>query len=206
MSQTGHTAIEEEAPGPTDAAATAVRAALGGRSVVLIGMMGAGKSSVGRRLAAVLGLPFADADTEIERAAGMSVEDIFTHHGEPYFRDGEERVIKRILSNGPLVLATGGGAFMSERLRGEIAARGISVWLRADVDLLMQRVMRRDNRPLLKTPDPRGTMERLLRERAPVYGFADVIVDSRDVSHEYMVGDVTAALLAYLNRDARDAG
>lgn len=188
---------------PADALAAEVRAGLGDRSVVLIGMMGAGKSSVGRRLAAVLGLPFADADTEIERAAGMSIEDIFRCHGEPHFRDGEERVIRRLLSGPPTVLATGGGAFMSERVRDEIAARGVSVWLRADLDLLMQRVSRRDNRPLLKTADPRGTMARLLEQREPVYALADVTVDSRDVAHEAMVADVIAALLAFLEREKK---
>lgn len=188
---------------PADALAAEVRAGLGDRSVVLIGMMGAGKSSVGRRLAAVLGLPFADADTEIERAAGMSIEDIFRCHGEPHFRDGEERVIRRLLSGPPTVLATGGGAFMSERVRDEIAARGVSVWLRADLDLLMQRVSRRDNRPLLKTADPRGTMARLLEQREPVYALANVTVDSRDVAHEAMVADVIAALLAFLEREKK---
>jgi shikimate kinase len=181
----------------------ALRALLGSRSVVLVGMMGAGKSSVGRRLAAALDLPFLDADSEIERAACLSIEEIFRVHGEAYFRDGEERVIKRLLSEGPIVLATGGGAFMSPRIRACVAAQGVSVWLRADLDLLMQRVLRRDNRPLLKTADPRATMERLLQERAPVYALADIAVDSREVAHEEIVHDVMTALIAFLGGTGR---
>lgn len=201
MSQIGHTVSPMEEKGSGDGLATDVRALLGRRSIVLVGMMGAGKSSVGRRLASALGLPFADADTEIERAAGMPVEDIFTHHGEAHFRAGEERVIKRILSTGPLVLATGGGAFMSASLRDAIAEHGVSVWLRAQPDILMQRVIRRDNRPLLKTPDPRATLERILAEREPVYALADVTVDSRDVPHETMVVHVNEGLLNHLREN-----
>jgi shikimate kinase len=170
-------------------------------------MMGAGKSSVGRRLAAAIGLPFMDADAEIERAAGMSVEDIFRNHGEAHFRDGEERVIRRLLSAGPLVLATGGGAFMSERIRSLVAEHAISIWLRAGLDLLMERVSRRDNRPLLKTADPRATMARLMDERSPVYALADITIESRDVAHEVIVEDALAALTYHLSaRPVQAAG
>jgi shikimate kinase len=201
MTQSGLTILSaEDLAEPADGPAAAARAALGARSVVLVGMMGAGKSSVGRRLAAALGLPFLDADSEIERAAGMSVEDIFAEHGEVHFREGEERVIRRLLGDGPLVLATGGGAFMSDALRREIAQRGISIWLRADIELLMSRVMRRDNRPLLKTADPRATMERLLTERAPVYALADIVIESRDAPHEVIMAEIIEALARFQGR------
>jgi shikimate kinase len=131
---------------------------LGARSIVLVGLMGAGKSTVGRRLAQKLGLPFRDADHEIEAAAGMSIPDIFSIHGEAYFRDGERRVIGRLLQEGPMVLATGGGAYMNEETRARIAENGVSVWLRADLDVLMRRVRKRATRPLLQNPDPEGTM------------------------------------------------
>src|SRR6516162_6980078 len=153
-----------------------VKAALGGRSVVLVGMMGAGKSTIGRRLSARLGLPFLDADAEIEAAAGMSIPDIFESRGEPDFRDGEARVIARLLDSGPAVLATGGGAFMREETRDRIREKAVSIWLKADVDIIMRRVKRRSDRPLLQTADPEATVERLIREREPVYGQADVTV------------------------------
>jgi shikimate kinase len=164
-----------------------IRAALGQTSLVLVGMMGAGKSSVGKRLAAGLGLPFVDADTEIEAAAHMTIPEIFAAHGEPYFRDGEVRVISRLLETGPAVLATGGGAFMNEITRGHIRARGLSVYLRAEVDVLMKRVRRRANRPLLQTPDPEGTLRRLLDERKATYELADLTLDSHDETHETVV-------------------
>src|SRR3954454_13069108 len=145
------TASQAPTSAPQDAEITA---ALGARSVVLVGMMGAGKSTIGRRLAARLQLPFTDADTEIEAAAGMSIPDIFETHGEPHFRDGEARVIARLLDNGPAVLATGGGAFMREDTRNRIRAKAISIWLKADADIIMRRVRRRADRPLLHTPDP----------------------------------------------------
>ena len=132
-----------------------IRRRLGARSVALVGLMGAGKTSVGRRLALRLGLPFRDADHEIEAAAGMPINDIFATYGEPYFRDGERRVIARLLHNGPQVLGTGGGAFMNPETRARIAEAGVSVWLKADLDTLMRRVRKRANRPLLKTPIPR---------------------------------------------------
>lgn len=175
-----------------------VRGTLGKRSIVLVGMMGSGKSSIGRRLAAVLELPFSDADTAIEQAAGMTVEDIFALHGEPYFRDGEERVIKRLLQTGPQVIATGGGAVLSAKTRAEFANNGITMWLRAPVDLLLQRVSRRDNRPLLKTADPRGVLTRLLSERQAYYAEANLIFESRDGPHEAAVEEILSLLASYL--------
>jgi shikimate kinase len=172
----------------------AVIAGLGGRSIVLVGMMGAGKSSIGRRLASELGLPFVDADGEIEAAAGMTISEIFETHGEPYFRSGEARVIARLLEGGPQVLASGGGAFINPQTRALIRARGVSVWLKADLDVLMRRIRRRSDRPLLKTDDPERTLQRLIEERYPVYAEADVTVYSRDVSHESIVADIVAAL------------
>ncbi|MTH98100.1 shikimate kinase [Roseibium sp. RKSG952] len=176
---------------------------LGDRSIVLVGIMGCGKSTVGRRLAQRLHLPFVDADTEIERAANMTVSEIFATHGEPYFRSGEERVISRLLGEGPQVLATGGGAFMSEATRAEIAAHGVSVWLRADLETVMTRVRKRPTRPLLQNPDPEGTMRALLEKRNPVYALAEMEVHSRDVPHETVVDDIIAALEA--NLPGRDA-
>ena len=179
---------------PVAAADLGLLSALGQRSIVLIGMMGAGKSSVGRRLAGRLGLPFVDADAEIEAAAGMSIPDIFQIHGEPAFRSGEARVIARLLGGGPQVLATGGGAFMNPHTRTAIAARGVSVWLRAEFDVLMRRIKRRHDRPMLKTDDPPATVKRLMDERYPVYAEADLTVESRDVPHALIVEEVVAAL------------
>jgi len=175
----------------------AVKRSLNGRSIVLVGLMGAGKSTVGRRLAQKLGLEFTDADAEIERAAGKTVPDIFRDHGEDYFRDGERKVIARLLESGPQVLATGGGAFMNEETRQNIAHRGISVWLKADIDLLMKRVRRRDNRPLLRAEDPEEIMRQLIAQRYPIYSQADVTVESRDVPHNSIVTDVIRALAAH---------
>jgi shikimate kinase len=168
--------------------------ALGPRSLVLVGMMGAGKSSIGRKLAQRLNLPFVDADAEIERAASMSINDIFAKHGEPYFRAGEARVIARLLEGGPQVLATGGGAFMHPQTREAIRAKGISVWLKADYDVLMKRIKRRSDRPMLKTQDPGETLRRLMQERDPVYAEADVIVNSRDVPHEIIIAEIISAV------------
>ncbi|WP_147025182.1 shikimate kinase [Methylobacterium oxalidis] len=176
-----------------------LRRALGPRSIVLVGLMGAGKSTVGRRLAGRLGMIFKDADNEIEAAAGLSIPDIFAIYGEPSFREGEERVISRLIREGPMVLATGGGAFMRDSTRARIAEGGISVWLKADLDVLMRRVRKRGNRPLLQTEDPEETMRRLMEARHPVYGGADVMVLSRDVSHDRVVQDVLEALDAHLN-------
>jgi shikimate kinase len=172
----------------------AIRERLGDRSTVLIGMMGAGKSSVGRRLAARLGLPFVDADAEIESAAGCSIPEIFELHGEEHFRDGERKVIARLLDNGPQVLATGGGAWMNEQTRENIAAHGISVWLKAEFDVLLRRVKRRGNRPLLKVGDVEGTLRRLVDERYPVYALADATVLSRDVPHDVVVDEILMTL------------
>ncbi|MHA1164306.1 MAG: shikimate kinase [Alphaproteobacteria bacterium] len=172
-----------------------VRENLSGRSVVLIGLMGAGKTAIGRRLATRLKLEFIDADTEIERAAGKSVSDIFTDHGEDHFRDGERKVIARLLGSGPQVLATGGGAYMNEETRNTIEQYGISVWLKGDLKVLMERVVRRDHRPLLKTGDPEAVMKRLMDERYPVYASADITVQSRDVPHEVIVTEIMNALV-----------
>src|ERR1700685_3945183 len=153
-----------------------IASALGTRSVVLVGMMGAGKSTIGRRLSARLRLPFLDADSEIEAAAGMSIPDIFEAHGEPHFRDGEARVIARLLDGGPAVLATGGGAFMREETRNRIGDKAVSIWLKADADIIMKRVKRRADRPLLQTAGPAATVGRLLEEREPVYQSANLMI------------------------------
>ncbi len=174
--------------------AAAISERLGTRSIVLIGLMGAGKTSVGRRLANRLGLAFTDADVEIEIAAGKSISDIFADHGEAYFRSGEKRVIARLLKNGPQVLATGGGAYMSKDTRANIRKHGIAVWLKGDLALLLERVKRRSHRPLLKSGDPETIMRRLMEERYPVYEKADIIVQSRAVPHEVIVGEIIAAL------------
>jgi shikimate kinase len=179
--------------------AARIVAKLGRRSIVLIGMMGAGKSSIGRRLATELGLPFVDADSEIEAAAGMTIPEIFEAHGEPYFRSGEARVIARLLDSGPQVLASGGGAFINPQTRDLIRGRGVSVWLKADAEVLLRRIRRRSDRPLLKTDDPEQTLRRLIDERYPVYAEADVTVCSRDVAHEAIVADILAALASRLN-------
>ncbi len=178
-----------------------ITAALGTRSVVLVGMMGAGKSTIGRRLSARLRLPFLDADIEIEAAAGMSISDIFETHGESYFRDGEARVIARLLDSGPAVLATGGGAFMREETRNRIRDKAISIWLKADADIIMRRVRRRADRPLLQTADPAATVGRLIEEREPVYQHADITIWSRDVPHEKIVDECVEALHSWLYGD-----
>jgi shikimate kinase len=173
-------------------------AALGTRSIVLVGMMGAGKSTIGRRLSARLHLPFLDADSEIEAAAGMSIPDIFETHGEPHFRDGEARVIARLLDGGPAVLATGGGAFMREETRNRIGDKAVSIWLKADAEIIMRRVKRRADRPLLQTADPAATVGRLIEEREPVYARADLTIWSRDVPHEKIVEECIDALRAWM--------
>lgn len=170
------------------------------KSIVLVGLMGAGKTLIGRRLGARLGLPFVDADAEIEAAAGCTIEEIFERHGEDAFRDGERRVIARLLGGPVHVLATGGGAFMNEEIRRAIKENCISVWLRADLELLLERVSRRDNRPLLKSGDPREILSRLIDERHPVYAEADIIVDSQDGPPGPTVERVFAALQEKLGR------
>jgi shikimate kinase/3-dehydroquinate synthase len=177
-----------------------IRSRLGDRSIVLVGMMGAGKTSVGRRLANRLGLPFVDADAEIERAAGMTIPEIFESLGEAAFRDGERRIIARLLAGNPAVLATGGGAFMDEGSRKAIADQGISIFLRAEFDVLIKRVRKRSNRPLLRTPDPEGTLKKLIAARYPVYSEAALTLDSRDAPHELVVEDALSALDGYLSR------
>ncbi len=172
----------------------AIKSILGSRSIVLVGLMGCGKSAIGRRLAGRLKLPFVDADDEIEKAAGKSIEDIFAEHGEAYFRDGERKVIARLLQSGPQVLATGGGAFINPQTRASIAHSGISIWLRAELPLLMRRVAKRNNRPLLKTADPETIMADLMRTRYPVYAEADITVESRDVPHEVIVTEIVQRL------------
>lgn len=172
----------------------ALRAALGTRSLVLVGLMGCGKSSVGRRLAAKLGLQFVDADEEIEKAHRKSINEIFADHGEAYFRDGERRVIARLLGSGPQVLATGGGAFINPETRAKIKESGLSIWLKAELPVLMRRVLKRDTRPLLKDADPEAVMRELMEARYPVYAEADVTVVSRDVPHEIIVNEILEAL------------
>jgi shikimate kinase len=179
-----------------------IREALGPRSIVLIGLMGAGKTAVGRRLASRLELPFTDADSEIELAAGETISEIFAEHGEPYFRQGEARVIARLLRNGPQILATGGGAYMDAGTRENIKANGISIWLKAELPVLMNRVRRRDNRPLLKGGEPEKVMRELMQTRYPVYAQADITVESRDLPHDVIVVEVVEALSRFLGRDA----
>ncbi|MDA1100725.1 MAG: shikimate kinase [Proteobacteria bacterium] len=172
--------------------------------VVLVGLMGAGKSSVGRRLAKRLGLPFFDADQEIEKAAGCSIEEIFNRHGEAAFRSGERRVIARLLEAGPHVLATGGGAFMDPATRAAISKKGISVWLDAELEVLLERVLRRDNRPLLQQGDPEQILRGLIAERAPIYALADLTVTSGRGPHEDVVEQIVEALQRRLANGAKD--
>jgi shikimate kinase len=166
------------------------------RTIALVGLMGAGKTSIGRRLAQRLGLPFLDADAEIEAAAGTTIEEIFRRHGEMAFRDGERRVIARLLDNPTHVLATGGGAFMDASTRELLRSRAITVWLRADLELMLARVGRRNNRPLLKNGDPRVVLERLMAERYPIYAEADITVESIDGPADATVERVLEALAA----------
>jgi shikimate kinase len=188
-------------------AAGHIRACLGTRSLVLVGMPGSGKSAIGRRLASRLELPFLDADEEIEVAAGKPIKDIFKDHGEAYFREGERKVIARLLREGPQVLATGGGAFMVAETQENIRRSGISIWLKAELPVLMRRVLKRNNRPLLEK-DPEGVMRHLMETRYPVYATADLTVESRDLPHDTIVGEIIAALaasplLAQPGREAR---
>jgi shikimate kinase len=175
----------------------AIVEALGTRSIVLVGMMGAGKSSVGRRLAARLGLAFVDADGAIEEAAGMTIPEIFAEHGEPYFRAGEARVIARLLESGPQVLATGGGAVMDPHTRALIAQKGVSVWLKADLDVLMKRTKRRSDRPLAEK------MRDLMPLREPYYAQSDIVVQSREEAHDVIVDEIIAAAAKHLGVDGK---
>lgn len=183
--------LPEHSPSPHE---LAIAAALGARSIVLVGMMGAGKSSVGRRLAQRLGLPFVDADTEIETSANMTIPEIFATRGEAEFRSGEQRVIARLLRSGPQVLATGGGAFMNAQTRTAIAESGLAIWLKADFDTLMRRVKRRQDRPLLKTADPAATLRGLMEAREPTYALAEITVESHDEPHAVVVDDILKVL------------
>jgi shikimate kinase len=186
--------------------ADAIRAVLDRRSVVLVGMMGVGKSSIGRRLAARLGIPFVDADAEIEKAAGMSIADIFARHGEADFRSGEARVIARLLDAGPQVLATGGGAFMNQGTRANIKSKGVSIWLAAEFDVLQRRIAKRKNeRPMLQTDNPAETLRELIALREPTYALADITVHSREVPHDAIVNEIVAAMAAFLNVAAASA-
>src|ERR1700720_43499 len=178
-------------------------AALTGRSVVLVGMMGAGKTSVGKRLAAKLGLPFVDADAEIEAGAQLTISEIFERFGEAYFREGERKVIARLLNGGPLVLATGGGAFMNATTRDNIARQGLSIWLKPSFDVLLARVRKKSNRPLLRTADPEETLRRLLEERSPTYALADFTIESLDAAHDSVVDAILMRLHSALGKPAR---
>jgi len=189
---------------PDAAAESAIVAALAQRSIVLIGMMGAGKSSVGRRLATRLAIPFVDADAKIEEAAQMTIPEIFETYGETEFRSAEARVITRLLEGGPQVLATGGGAFMHPETRAVVRDKGISFWLNAEFDVLLRRVKRRTDRPLLKTDDPAATLKRLMAERHPTYAQADVTIHSRDVPHEKVVDEILTALARHLGLANQD--
>ena len=175
-----------------------LNALLAGRPIVLVGMMGAGKTTVGRRLAAKLGRHFVDSDEEVEKAAGMTIEDIFKAHGEADFRAGEVRVIARLLKDRDLVLGTGGGAFVNNETRALVKSSAVSVWIKADFELLFARVQRRSNRPLLKTANPRQTLQDLIEKRYPIYAEADVTIVSRDVPQDQVAADVIEALLLYL--------
>lgn len=178
---------------------------LGQRPVVLVGMMGAGKTTVGRRLASQLGFEFVDSDAEVEKAAGMPISEVFEFHGETEFRAGEARVMTRLLKKPRTVIATGGGVLLNEQTRKRIAAGAVSVWLKADVELLHSRVSRRNSRPLLNTDDPRATLEKLIEERYPGYAGADVTVTSRDVPHDEVAAHIIAELGTFFERQQETA-
>ena len=177
-------------------------ARLGTRSVVFVGLMGAGKTAIGRKVAGMLGLPFTDSDHEIESVSRMTIPDLFERYGEAEFRSLEQRVIVRVLESGPQILSTGGGAFMNAQTREAIEAYGLSVWLKADVDTLLDRVSKKQNRPLLKNADPRAVLERLMLERNPVYALADVTVATRDERKEVIAGEVIEAIGRHLESRA----
>ncbi len=178
-----------------------IRSRLGSQTITIVGLMGAGKSVIGRKVASKLKIPFVDADAEIEKAAKMTVADIFTSYGEPEFRRLEKSVIKRVLESGPQILATGGGAYMDDETRNVIGENGISLWLSADIDLLMQRVSKKTTRPLLKNPNPRGVMEDLINERYPLYALADLEVASQDVSKDEMTNTMISALASHIRQN-----
>jgi shikimate kinase len=176
---------------------------LGKRNLVLVGLMGAGKSAVGKLVAAELGIPFIDSDHEIERVSRMTIPELFEKYGEPEFRKLENRVIKRLLRTGPRVLSTGGGAFMNGDTRASIKSSGVSLWLDADLETLWERVIKRDNRPLLKTENPKQTLENLMIARYPVYAEADLSVKSRDVKKDVVAAEVIAALASLAEKNAK---
>ncbi len=174
--------------------------ALNGRSLVLVGMMGVGKSSIGKRVAATLELPFFDSDNEIEAAANMPITDIFETYGEDHFRSGEQRVIERLIEPPQKVLATGGGAFINDETRQLIKEKSCSIWLTAEFDLLMKRVRKRATRPLLKKPNPEQIMRDLLEVRSPIYAQANLQVESRNVPHEVVVCEVIDGIIAHFEK------
>lgn len=178
-----------------------IRSRLGSQTITIVGLMGAGKSVIGRKVAAKLKIPFVDADAEIEKAAKMTVADIFTSYGEPEFRRLEKSVIKRVLESGPQILATGGGAYMDDETRDVIGENGVCLWLSADIELLMQRVSKKTTRPLLRNPNPRGVMEDLINERYPLYALADLEVASQDVSKDEMTNTMISALATHMRQN-----
>ena len=179
---------------------------LGRRSIVFVGLMGAGKTAIGRKVAQALDLAFVDSDHEIETVSRMTVPELFERYGEPEFRALEERVVGRLVKDGPQVVSTGGGAFMNAHTRDAILKDGVSIWLKADIDTLMARVAKKPNRPLLKAPDPRAVMERLMAERYPIYGLADIIVTTRDVRREEIMAEVIQSLADWLERETQQSG
>jgi shikimate kinase len=181
-----------------------VLARLGKKCIVLVGMMGAGKTSIGRRLANLLHLAFLDADAEIEKAANMTITEIFTKHGEADFREGEKRVVARLLHGGPAVLAVGGGAYMNEETRERCRTDGVTIWLKADAAVMLDRVRKKGNRPLLDRPNPEAVMRELLAEREPIYGLADITIASREGPHQAVIADIVTALDSYF-RERPDA-
>jgi shikimate kinase/3-dehydroquinate synthase len=197
-------ANEETQRPPLNAGATAIVSALGSRSLVLVGLMGSGKSAIGRRVALSLGLEFVDSDAEVERAADLTIPEIFARYGEPYFRDGERRVMARLLKGGPRVIATGGGAFMNEDTRARIKDSGLSIWLRADLDVLWRRVRKRTHRPLLQSTNPEGVLKKLIDERYPVYAQADLTIVSQDGPHDAVIEDLLVTLERYLGAARED--
>lgn len=184
--------------------ASQIRDRLGERTIVFVGLMGAGKTAIGRQVAQILDLPFADSDHEIEAVSKMTVPELFERYGEPEFRALEQRVIERLMKDGPQVVSTGGGAFMSAQTREIIARHGLGVWLKADLDLLMERVSKRQNRPLLKDPDPRGVMRRLMDERYPFYAQAHLTFETRDAKREVITAEALQAIARYLGIDMED--
>ncbi len=180
--------------------ADAIRGLLGTKVLVLVGLMGAGKSTIGRKMASMLGLPFRDADTEIEAVSRMTIPELFEAYGEVEFRDLERRVILRLLDDGPMVLATGGGAYMNAETRAAIGAAGVSIWLNADIDVLMDRVSRRQNRPLLRNSDPRAVMQKLMNERYPVYALADLHMMTREEKKEIIADELIEVVAQHLEK------